>query len=485
MAPFFANGTCDPYNPVSRPCTLGNYNVYTVNVTRPDHISKTVRFATKHNIRLVVRNTGHDYNGKSTGAGALGIWTHHIKHLKIHDYKDDHYGGKAMTMGAGVQGFEAYEAADRANLQVVGGECPTVGLAGGYSQGGGHSALASRYGLAADQVLEWKVIDGRGKMRTARRDNENSDLFWALSGGGGGTYAVVYEMTSKAHPGTPVSGLHLSFNNTNISQDTFYEAISIFHTNLPALVDAGAMSIWFYTNTTFSISPLTGPNIPKAELISLLQPFIEALNRIGIHYIMRASQYSSYYNQFKGEQGTIGVGEAQYGGWLIPRYLVEDSNEELTKAYREITENGGTFIGVGLNVSHEVAGDVYNSVLPAWRETIIATTLTTPWKWGSENYEEMVALQLKMTEIFMPKLEAIAPHSGAYMNEGDFRQPHWQKAFYGRNYRTLRNIKAKYDPNDVFFGKTAVGSDKWAERQDGRLCRVSQWQEDWLQFGSQ
>ncbi|KAJ5980880.1 FAD-binding type 2 [Penicillium waksmanii] len=390
--------------------------------------------------------------------------------VQISDEKDsDSLDSNRASGEAGIQGFEAYEAADRANLQVVGGECPTVGLAGGYT----------------DQVLEWKAIDGQGKMRTARRDNENSDLFWALSGGGGGTYAVVYEMTSNAHPGTPVSGLHLSFDNTNISQDAFYEAISIFHANLPALVDAGAMSIWFYTNTTFAISPLTGPNIPKAELISLLQPFLEALNRISIHYTMRASQYSSYYNQFKGEQGTIGVGEAQYGGWLIPRYLVEDSNEEVTKAYREITENGGTFIGVGLNVSHEVAGDVYNSVLLAWRETIIATTLTTPWKWGSENYEEMVALQLKMTEIFMPKLEAIAPHSGAYMNEGDFRQPDWQKAFYGRNYRTLRTIKAKYDPNDVFFGKTAVGTDEWVERQDGRLCRVSQWQVDWLQFGSQ
>lgn len=485
MAPFFANGTCDPYNPVSKPCALGNYIVYSVNVTKPDHISKAIKFASKHNIRLVVRNTGHDYNGKSTGAGALGVWTHHLKDLTIHDYKDDHYSGKAMTMGAGIQGFEAYEAADRANLQIVAGECPTVGLAGGYSQGGGHSALASRYGLAADQVLEWKVVDGRGKMITARRDNEYSDIFWALSGGGGGTYGVVYEMTSKAHPGTPVSGLHLSFTNANISQDTFYRAISIFHTNLPALVDAGAMSIWFYTNSSFAISPLTGPNIPKAKLVALLSPFLKGLKKLGIQFTMEASQYESYYDEFKGEQGAIGVGEAQYGGWLIPRSVVEKNNEELTKAYREITENGGTFIGVGLNVSREVTGDVYNSVLPAWREAIIATTLTTPWKWGSQNDGEMVALQRKMTDVFMPKLEALAPHSGAYMNEGDFRQPNWQKAFYGRNYRTLRKIKAKYDPNDVFYGKTAVGSDEWAERQDGRLCRVSHWQADWLLFGTQ
>ncbi|KAJ5646958.1 FAD-binding domain-containing protein [Penicillium lividum] len=59
-----------------------------------------------------------------------------------------------MTIGAKIQSFEAYEAADKAGLQVVGGECPTIGFAGGYSQGGGHFALASRYILAADQLLK-------------------------------------------------------------------------------------------------------------------------------------------------------------------------------------------------------------------------------------------------------------------------------------------------------------------------------------------
>ncbi|KAJ5100638.1 CAZyme family AA7 [Penicillium angulare] len=474
MAPFFANGTCDPYHPVSKPCGLGNYIRYAVNVSSPTHISKALRFATKHNIRVVVRNTGHDYNGKSTGAGALGIWTHNLKSLKIHEYNSKHYNGSAITMGAGIQGFEAYEAADKAGLQVIGGECPTVGLAGGYSQGGGHSALASRYGLAADQVLKWEVIDGRGNFVTATRYNEYSDLFWALSGGGGGTYGVVYSMTSKAHPATPVSGLKLSFTNANITQDTFFEAISIYHTNLADLVDAGAMSIWFYTNTSFAISPLTGPNIPENELVSLLNPFLHGLKRLGINYTLSSDQYDSYYDEFKVEQRTIGVGEAQYGGWLVPRSLIKNNNKALVQAYREIVEGGGTFIGVGLNVSHEVAGDVYNSVLPAWREAIIATTLTTPWEWDDDKL--MMAYQRKMTEVFMPKIEAIAPSSGAYLNEADFRQPNFKNAFYGRNYPALRHIKAKYDPNDIFYGMTAVGSDEWAERKDGRLCQVKKWE---------
>ncbi|KAJ5806050.1 uncharacterized protein N7503_003652 [Penicillium pulvis] len=480
MAPFFANGTCDPYHPVSKPCTLGNYVRYSVNVTSPSEISSSLRFAAKHNIRVIIRNTGHDYNGKSTGAGALAIWTHHLKDLEIHDYKDNHYTGKAITMGAGIQGFEAYEIADENNLQVVGGECPTVGLAGGYSQGGGHSALSSRYGLGADQVLKWEVVDGQGNFITATRDNEYSDIFWALSGGGGGTYGVVWSMTSKAHPGTPVSGLNLTYTNTNLTADIFYSTIEKFHENLPALVDAGAMCIWYYTNTSFAISPITGPDISVAKLVKLLEPFTTSLDKLKIKYTMATGQYNSYYSQFKDMQGTIEVGIAQYGGYLIPRSVVEDNNKALVHAYREITEAGATFIGVGLNASHKVSGDVYNAVLPAWRDTLIDTTLTTPWEW--DNDALMLERQNQMTYEFIPKLEALAPNSGAYMNEGNFMQPDFQRVFYGSNYDALRKVKSKYDPHDIFYAKTAVGSAEWREREDGRLCKVSQWESSWVAF---
>ena len=416
MAPWFANGTCDPFHPVSKACTLGHYVVHAVNVSKPEHISTTLRFANEHNIRVVTRNTGHDYLGKSTGAGSLGIWLHNLKDIKIHDYQDKHYTGKAITMGAGVQGIEAYEAADRAGLQVVGGECPTVGIAGGYTQGGGHSALSSRYGLGADQVLKWEVVDGSGNLITATRDNEYSDLYWALSGGGGGTYGVVWSVTSKAHPGTPVSGLSLTFTNmADISKDTYYEAVTRFHATLPTIVDAGGMVVWFFTSTSFAISPITAPDTSRDDLLSLMEPFITDLAELGIEYDMHAEEFPSYLSQFQTMQGEIGVGEAQYGGWLIPRSVVQENNDALTTAYREITEDGATVIGVALNVSREVTGDVYNAVLPSWRDTLIHTTLTTPWKWNAK--EEMVEMQRKMTEEYIPKLTALAPDAGAYLNE--------------------------------------------------------------------
>ena len=84
----------------------------------------------------------------------------------------------------------------------------------------------------------------------------------------------------------------------------------------------------------------------------------------------------------------------------------------------------------------------------------------------------MTANQLKMTEDFIPRLAALGG-GGAYLNEGDFRQPNFESTFYGGNYETLRQIKRKYDPFDIFWGVTAVGSEGWYvdELKAGRLCR--------------
>jgi hypothetical protein len=62
-----------------------------------------------------------------------------LNSINFLNYTSNTYTGPAIKMGAGVQAFAAYEAAGKVGLQVVGGECPTVGIAGGYTQGGGHS----------------------------------------------------------------------------------------------------------------------------------------------------------------------------------------------------------------------------------------------------------------------------------------------------------------------------------------------------------
>ncbi|KAL9023674.1 MAG: hypothetical protein Q9196_007050, partial [Gyalolechia fulgens] len=466
MAPFYTNQSCDPFTPEEKPCTLGNYVNFAINVTEPSHIAKGLAFAQKHNIRLIVRNTGHDYNGKSTGAGALAIWTHFLKDLKFLDYNASYYTGNAVRMGAGVQGFEAYEAANARGFSVVGGECPTVGLAGGYTQGGGHSALASKYGLAADQALEWEVVTADGDFLRAS-PSKNQDLYWALSGGGGGTYGVVWSLTAKAHPSVPVTGANLTFSSAGLDKDVYYTAISAWHSNLPRIVDAGGMAIVYITRTGFTLTPFTGPRISVGEATDLLQPFLDTLNTLNITFNLTGPLvFPNYLSQFNTFQPPIEVGVGQYGGRLIPRSVVQNNNEDLTATIRGIVEDDFTdtlFCSVGLNVNRSSArgnSNVNNAVLPAWRDALVDSVLVTPWDFEAP-LSDMVALQRRMTDVYQPALEKITPGSGCYLNEGDPYQPDWQQTFYGANYQKLREIKRKYDPRDLFYATTAVGSEEW------------------------
>lgn len=157
MQSYFANQSCDPFSDRTKPCTLGNYVAYSVKATGTIDVIAALVFAKAKNLRVLVRNTGHDFLGRSTGAGALAIWTQGLKGINFTQWSDTHYTGPAMTVGAGVIGYEILEAANAQGLTVVSGECPTVGLAGGFTQAGGHSALSTQFGLGADQVLSYQV----------------------------------------------------------------------------------------------------------------------------------------------------------------------------------------------------------------------------------------------------------------------------------------------------------------------------------------
>ena len=61
------------------------------------------------------------YNGRSTGAGSLAVWTHFLRSTEVIIWKDAYYAGKALKMGAGGQGYEAMAAAKAEGLVVLGG----------------------------------------------------------------------------------------------------------------------------------------------------------------------------------------------------------------------------------------------------------------------------------------------------------------------------------------------------------------------------
>jgi hypothetical protein len=147
--------------------------------TKAKHVKAGIDFARRNNLRLIVRNTGHDFIGRSTGFGSLIINTHSFQDIDwIDSYKGPgSYKGGAVTIGAGVQGETILTQGHAQNppLVVVTGECPTVGIAGGFVQGGGHGPWTTLKGFCESSevlvVREALLTDHSGRQRPVLRGN--------------------------------------------------------------------------------------------------------------------------------------------------------------------------------------------------------------------------------------------------------------------------------------------------------------------------
>ena len=167
-------------------------------------VAAAVTFARRHNLRLVVKGGGHSYLGGSNAADSLLVWTHPMREIEVHDaFVPQGCAGHAppspaVTLGAGCSWIEAYDAVTtKAGRYVQGGGCTTVGVAG-LVLGGGFGSFSKRYGTGAGSLLEAEVVTADGAIRIAN-PRMNPDLFWALKGGGGGSFGVVTRLTLRTH----------------------------------------------------------------------------------------------------------------------------------------------------------------------------------------------------------------------------------------------------------------------------------------------
>ena len=298
---------------------------------------------------------------------------HHLKEIKMVDWSDAQYNGKALKIAAGVQISESINYTADRGLTVVTGNCPTVGVAGGYIQGGGHSPLSSKYGLAADQTLEFEVIDGQGKYLVANRQ-ENPDLYWALSGGGGGTYSVVLSVTIKTYPDIKTTMATLQLASSDVPEESYWDAIASWNALLPNLYDAGCSAMWGWTREGMRVYPLTCPGASTADVEALLSPYLTHLDELKIihtHQIDFFDKYSEWYTATWSMMEEAQAGITQGGSWFIPESVVNDepSNRAFIDAGKKIVDAGAILFFLGFKPSLSTGVD--NAVFPGWRNLAI------------------------------------------------------------------------------------------------------------------
>lgn len=385
-----------------------------------------------------------------------------------------------MRFGAGVLVGEAMEWADAVGARVGVGSCPTVGVAGGYTAGGGHGLLTSLYGMAADSVLEWEVVLPNGELVTATPHNDHADLYWALSGGGAGTFGVVVSMTTRIHPDGPMVGATFSFDansTTSGDQDGFWDAVVAVQSTLGSLVDAGAVAAYAVASDYFSVYAVAIPGANDGSVEALFAPIVSAVQQAGVRLSVAKTAHNGFlelFNTYLSELvSTIPQGQISLGR-MIPRSLLEDNSTApvVANAMRFAAEKGFTMSCVAVNGTRkqDVTGSHPNAVFPLWREALLHCIWTQTWNFSAP-WADMVARQDVLTNVVMPKIEAATPGGGAYLNEANFEQDRWQENFYGQNYRRLREIKDSLDPTGTLYARTAVGSEDWVQDAQGRLCR--------------
>ncbi|OTB01910.1 hypothetical protein M426DRAFT_47885, partial [Hypoxylon sp. CI-4A] len=482
--------TCHRMPSAGESCTQGAFPVYVVNATAVRHVQAAVNFARNRNLRLVIKNTGHDLIGRSVGFGGLSIWTHYLKDFQyLPRYSVGEYRGKAAKVGSGIESWEMFAHMDthNATMLVAGGY--TVGAYGGWITGGGHSALASKYGLGADQVLSLRVVTADGKFVTADPE-QNTDLFYALRGGGGGTYGVVTSAVIKAHPYTTVTTSAISyfvggFNaSTPAAVEMFWKGFDVYHKFGNKIVNErididSYVSKEFGGDTSFHFTTdIELPDVSGEYLSSFAQPFIDDLKAIGLNVTVRAPYPASNWGAASQGRGDTPA-STRFGSRLFPRENFEDPDLFIAtqKAIRESVEAGYTFHGIHMVPTEDVAGyPGNNAVNPAFRKTIMHADLFdyTPQR-GLSPTEFQASHALLAS--YLDKWRAVSPGAGAYFNECDLEEPNWQQAFFGTNYEKLLAIKKDRDPWGLFYAPATVGSEDWVvvtedglPTQNGPLC---------------
>ncbi|PYI09622.1 FAD-binding domain-containing protein, partial [Aspergillus sclerotiicarbonarius CBS 121057] len=454
MSPYWLNDSCNPFSSPNGTCILGNMASYAIDVADAGSVMAGIQFAQDKNIRLTIKNTGHDYLGRSAGEGSLALWTHNLKNISVLNYTSLHYTGPALKVGAGIEVAEAYAAAQQQGLRVVGGGCPTVGVAGGWVPGGGHGPLSAAYGLGADEALEYEVVTASGQHLVVSPTSNRSDLYWALSGGGPGNYAVVLSITIQAHPDGPVGGLALSFVNTDST--TYWRAIAAWIQRLleidvtfPKLNSAAT-----FTSAGFSLDFVTLPDASsEAELTAAIGPFLTDLQQLNITPAALETQISpNFYAhyQYVTTSSTINATNETVGNRLIPRSVARNHLSAFIETLQSISNN---------NVTHRNVGNQpgANAVLPAWRESLFSLNFGVEIS-PDASWEVIWGHQTEVNR-WLDALRAVTPGGGSYMNEATFNDDEWKQDYFGVHYDRLAAIKAKYDPDYVFFANAAVGSD--------------------------
>jgi FAD/FMN-containing dehydrogenase len=481
-------------------------SVYAVAAEDAHDVAAAVNFARRHNLRLVVKGGGHSYFGASNAPDSLLVWTRSMNKVAmagafVAQGCPPDSAQPAVHVGAGAMWADAYaEVTTRGGRYVQGGGCTTVGVAG-LVQGGGFGNFSKGFGTAAANLIEIEVVTADGVVRIANACT-NPDLFWALKGGGGGSFGVVTRLTLRTHALPEFFGA--VFGEITAASDDAWRALvarfvefygaSLFNQHWGETVS-------FKDGKTLKLS-MVFQGLDQAQAQAVWAPFFAwarerkeysfaepAVMAIPARHFWNPQFFQKHAPGLTTLDARPGAspdhhfwtGDGEQAGWFIHGYqsawlpsglLAQQQQARLVDALCAASSQWD----VALHFNKGIAG-APKAALDATRDTAMNPAVLDafalaiiaggggpafPGMPGAAVDEDRARRSATRIRGAMEALLKSAPNAGAYVSESDYFQARWQDAYWGGNYARLARIKAAVDPGGLFFVHHGVGSEDWS-----------------------
>lgn len=479
-------------------------SAYAIRARSTGDIVAGVNFAREHRLRLVVKGAGHSYQGTSNAPDSLLIWTRAMNRVTVHDqFTPKGLEGKvapcpAVTAEAGAMWIDLYHAVTtEAGRYVQGGGCTDVGVAG-LILSGGFGSFSKGFGTAASGLLEAEIVTADGIVRTVNVVSD-PDLFWAIKGGGGGSWGVVTKLTLRTHDLPQHFGAAWGMITAH-SDEAFRKLIARFidHYAEALFNPHWGEQVSIYPDNTLEIS-MVCQGLEEADIKRAWAPYfawIEASpadftihDERGVHVTDarhwwdvevnpsmtpdRRPNEPSYHGWWKGDQDQVGAFLHGFESLWLPASLLQEARrpqlaDALFRASRlkrvQLHFNKGIAGAPPEVVTASLDTATNRAVCEAFVLAIIADGEGPSYPGMKRSPIDFDAAHVDSRRIDQAnaELRKIAPEGGSYVSEGNYFNPRWRESFWGEKYRRLAAVKAKFDPDGLFFVHHGVGSESWS-----------------------
>ncbi|MEV0581969.1 FAD-binding oxidoreductase [Nonomuraea sp. NPDC050310] len=389
-------------------------------------------FARRSGLAVHPRSGGHSYAGWSTGPGLVID----VSRLNSVGHRD----GRAIV-GAGAKLIDVYDRLARHGVSIPAGTCPTVGIAG-LALGGGLGVVSRKYGLTCDTLESVQLVTADGRLVTAD-STHHAGLYWACRGGGGGNVGVAVSFTFRAHPVGRVTTffLHWPWRKAAATlkawQDWAPAAPDSLWSNLHLGRDNGVLDV-----------QVGGLYLgPPAELDRLLKPLLAKLGAPSSRHVKHTTHLDAM--MIMAGCARLSASQCHLPGQTRDGRLSRAAFAAKSHfAYRPLPADGRAALvdWVARRGEHTVLMDAMGGAIA--RTPASATAFPHRAALYSLQYYSPGTDRTWVRGTHAAMSRWLGEH--AYVNYIDPDLTSWRPAYYGANAGRLAEVKAAYDPDNVF-----------------------------------